>query len=217
MLKNRNKIIVLFLTHIFLISGVVTASEINNENGIEKSEEELTPVSLSKTVILYRHGVDGSITPIKVKIDSGNSKDFGDAILDKCQELFENDEEFENISKIKVNIFSIVRSKGRGFHYQMQLLGKLSIRYILFRLGLPRIHTLFMDPLIVCKYKNEEAKTTIRPLILPNIKVEINGSHVVIVHNFIGFTSWIGRFALTPLNLTPRSFYGIARLAFCQG
>ena len=217
MSKNKNKIIVLFITHIFLISGLVTASEINNENSIEKSAEEVTSVSISKTVILYRHGVDGSITPIKVKINSGNSKDTGDAILEKCQELFENDTEFENLSKIKVNIYSIVKSKGRGFHYQMQLLGKLSIRYILFRLGLPRIHTLCNNPLIVCKYKNEEAKTTIKPLILPNLEVEMNGSHVVIVHNFVGFTSWVGRFALTPLNLTPRSFYGIARLAFCQG
>jgi len=215
--KNRNKIIVLFITQIFLISGLVTASDVNIEKSIEKTEEELEPVSLSKTVILYRHGVDGSITPIKVKINSGNLIDTGDAILEKCQELFENDEEFKNVSKIKVNIYSMVKSKGRGFHYQMQLLGKLSIRYILFRLGLPRIKTLFNDPLIVCKYKNEEAKTTIRPLLLPNIKVEINGSHIVIVHSFIGFTSWIGRFALTPLNLTPRSFYGIARLAFCQG
>lgn len=217
MSKNRKKILVLFTTLIFLVSGAATASEIYIEKDIENSEEETPSLSLPKTVILYRHGVDGSITPIKVEVDSDISEDSGDAIFEKCQELFENDEEFKNYSRIKVNLFSLVSSKGRGFHYQMQLLGKLSYKYILFRLGLPRIITVFKDPIIICKYNNEQAKTTITPLIIPGLTLRFNGSHMVIAHNFIGFTSWVGRFAITPLNLTPRSFFGIARLVLCIG
>ena len=220
--KIRKKLLVTIISLLFLTTGVVSsyANEINKS--IEKTEEAPEEnVQLSTVVTLYRHGVDGSIKPLNVNIKYWDNEDLGDAIAEKCEELFKNDDEFkdlENLSNIKLGFYSIVSSKGRGFHYQMALLGKLTIRYVLFRLGLPRVHSLFITPLIVCKYKNDpKAKTTIKSIILGGRTKEINGSHMVIAHNFIGITSWIGRFSFTPLNILPKSFFGIARFTFCLG
>jgi hypothetical protein len=202
------------------MSAVVTSSAMNIKQSEEKIQEFSSKAKIfSKKVTLYRHGLDGSITPVTVKLNLGETKDIGDAIIEKCQELFEKDFQFknlENISKIKFGLYNIISSKGRGFHYQMKLLGKLSIRYILFRLGLPRLNTIFNDPIIICRYKKDKnAKTTINPII-PGLKTKVvNGSHTVIVHDFIGFTSWRGRFSFTPLNLIPKSFFGVAKFSFC--
>ena len=70
MSNNRKKFIVLLITFLFLISGVVTTSAIDIKKNVEKSQEVTSkPISLSKTVVLYRHGIDGSITPVKIELN----------------------------------------------------------------------------------------------------------------------------------------------------
>jgi len=203
----------------FIISGVATSSaDSADKEGIKNQEKDIEETSLSPTITLYRHGIDGSVTPIKIQLNLDGKEDIGEAILDKCEELFKNDAEFKklmNLSNFSFGFFSIVRSKGRGFHYKMKLLGKLTIRYILFRLGLPRVHSLVVNPLVICRYKDSQAKTTIKPLVLKNKSREIEGKHTVIVHRFFGFTTWSGRFSFSPLDIFPRSFFGLAKFAIC--
>jgi len=216
--KFKKKIAAVLIILTFIVSGTITISaekislnEVTNHENIEDCKTKLN------TYTVYRHGIDGSIEPITIEIDE--SKDTDDALLDKCQELFENDFEFSkliNFSNFSFGFYSIIRSKGKGFHYQMRMLGKLTIRYILFRLGLPRIHSLILNPLIICRYsKDPKAKTTIKPLIMLNKTREIKGSHTVLVHNFVGFTTWSGRTSFSPFDIFPRSFVGLAKFAIC--
>ena len=217
----RKKFLAILITLLFLISAVVTTSAVEVKKDDKVSQDVTTePKILSETITVYRHGLDGLITPISVNINYDDTKDLGDAIIEKCKELFENDVEFKDLknnSKIKIGLYGLISSKGKGFHYQMKLLGKLTCRYVLFRLGLPRFNSIFVNPIIICRYKNDpQAITKIKSFILGGTK-EINGSHTVIAHNFIGFTSWMGRFSFTPFDLLPKSFFGIAKFSFCVG
>jgi uncharacterized membrane protein len=100
------------------------------------------------------------------------------------------------------------------------LLEKVMTRIVLFRLGLPRITTILHTPLILCRYaKDNSAKTTITKLIGNNETLNktmiIEGNHTVIAQNFIGYTTWIGRFSKSIFDIVPRAFAGIARFAIC--
>ena len=114
-------------------------------------------------------------------------------------------------------VLTRIYSKGRGFHYKTMLLEKVAFRYYLWKLQLPRIASLLTRPLVFCSYSSDlTAKTVIKPLLRFNSTEKVmNGAHMVIARNFIGYTTWIGRFAFTPLNLIPKAFSGYARFAFC--
>ena len=92
---------------------------------------------------------------------------------------------------------------------------KILLRFIRFRLALPRLNTLLTSPFVFCRYKKDlNANTTITSLLLSNTKY-VSGNHTVIVHNFIGFTTWFGRFSFSPLDLISRSLFGVAKFAIC--
>ena len=153
---------------------------------------------------------------INLKLEEG--KYLGEAIADKCQELFENDEELQEYLTsigIKLGFICKIKSRGKGFHYQTKLIEKILLRFIRFRLALPRLNTLLTSPLVFCRYKKDlNANTTITSLLLSNTKY-VSGNHTVIVHNFIGFTTWFGRFSFSPLDLISRSLFGVAKFAIC--
>lgn len=175
----------------------------------------------TETITLFRYGPDGSITPVKVKIDTTGGKDLGQAIADKCEELFGNDAGMQKYmeksignSNISIGILKI-KSHGRGFHFKTKLLAKMAINLILLKLNLPRLGVMIEKPLIFCKYsKDTKANTTITPILRPNAIKSIQGPHSVVVIDFVGFTTWIGRISISPI--LPRSFFGIARLAAIQ-
>ena len=206
----------------FLTSGIATSSAITiQKNEIGEQGGTLSEIApLTKTVTLYRHGIGGSVSPVEVTIELDDCKDIEDVIADKCEKLLENDEEIQNFlkeSNSNVRFFCKVKSKGRGFHYQTLLLEKLLVRYLLFRLNLPRIHTLLNKPLVLCRYKKDpKANTTITSLIFQNTKRYMEGKHMVIAIYFLGFTSWWRRFSFSPLDILPRAFVGFANLAICR-
>jgi hypothetical protein len=75
--------------------------------------------------------------------------------------------------------------------------------------------------LIVCRYpKDTRAKTTITKLFAgnntENKTMIIKGNQTVIAQNFIGYTTWLGRFSKSILDLVPRAFAGIARFVVCN-
>ena len=221
--KLEKKFIVILVSLAFLMSGIATTSAITiqkNETGeLEEASSEMAP--LTKTVTLYRYGIGGSVTPFEVNINLEDGQDIGKAMADKCEELLENDEEIQNFLKewnYNGGVLCKVKSTGKGFHYQTLLIEKLLVRFLLFKLDLPRIHTILNKPLVLCKYKNPEAETTITPLLINATKYTRNmtGKHMVACINFLGFTSWLRRFSFSPFNIIPRSFSGVSVLVICK-
>jgi len=214
---KKTIVMLVCLAILMSITSVSYAMTTEQKGMIAENKYEGKTIS-TKTITLYRYGPDGSIMPVEVKIDAKNGQYIGEAIANKCEELFKNDRELQNstnISVLKMGLFCKIKSQGRGFHYQMKLLGKLAIRYILFRLELPRIHTLLDKPLIYCNYeKDTRANTTITSLLF-NKTQYIDGKHSVIVRDFVGYTSWFGRFSFSPFDILPRGFFGYAKLAVC--
>ena len=210
--KFEKKLIAIVVSLAFVITGISSASSVNT-NEVEKIREVSTfPVTI------YRHGIDGSVEPMEINLKLEEGKYLGEAIADKCQELFENDEELQEYLTsigIKLGFLCKIKSSGKGFHYQTKLIEKIILRVIRFRLALPRLNTLLTSPLVFCRYKKDlNANTTITSLLLSNTKY-VSGNHTVIIHNFIGFTTWFGRFSFSPLDLISRSLFGVAKFAIC--
>ena len=87
--KLEKKLIVIFMSLTFLTSGIITASAITIQENKVGEQKETTP--LTKTVILHRHGIDGSVTPFEVNLNLEDGQDIGKVMADKCEELLENE------------------------------------------------------------------------------------------------------------------------------
>lgn len=229
MKRNIKKIITMIITFTFLLSAV----SISQANAVNKTILKDEKIETEK-VTLYRYGPDGSVTPIEVEVDTENIDDIEEFLADKCEELFQKDTEIQNFVKSKINNFMEnrtqfnlsfdfgylhVKSKGKGFHYNTVLLGKIMLRYILFRLGLPRPQSIFAKQIIFCRYpRDNSSQTTITPIIRsvfrPNATTQINGNHSLMLISFVGFTSWLGRFSRTPFDIIPKTLNGVAKFAF---
>ncbi len=230
----KKKSIALIICFTFITLAVVTSSaqEVQHHSNIEDTSEQIT--STSNVVTLYRHGLDGSITPIEIDISIEDGQDIEEVLDEKCREILEADEEIQEqaqaLSDLTFGAIVYVESRGKGFHYQAKLIEKLFLRFWLWKLVLPRIALFMARPLVFCRYdKDPEARTyfkTISPtkwisyyipdnieqfLWRQNRTVEIKGNHSVAVNSFIGITSWIGRFSFSPLNLRAHRFFGYGR------
>jgi hypothetical protein len=223
---TTKRLAVIFICLAFLLPSITVSSAENLK--FFKSSENMNLKEISsvkKTYTIYRFGPDGSISPIQVDIDLDKGQDLGEIIANKCEELFEKDIEMQKLIEIELENLTFgfickIKSQGRGFHYKSMLLEKMIIRFFLFRFGLPRITTILHTPLIVCRYaKDTSAKTKITQLFGKNDTINktmiIEGNHTVIAQNFIGYTTWIGRFSKSLLDIVPRAFAGIARFAIC--
>jgi len=226
-MKNlKNKLIVLIICLTFLLPCINISSAENLEFfRLSENENCKESTNFKKIYTFYRYGPDGSISPVQVEIDLNNKGNLGDIIADKCEELFENDIEMQKLVEIELENLTFgfickVKSQGRGFHYKSMILEKIVLRFILFRLGLPRITTILHTPLIFCRYaKDDAAKTTITQIFGKNDTTNktkiVNGNHSIIAQNFIGYTTWFGRFSKTFFDLIPRAFAGISRFVIC--
>jgi len=226
MKTTTKKLLVIFIFLAFLLPSI-TVSSAENLKFFKSSENmNLDETShIKKIYTIYRFGPDGAISPIKVDIDIDEGKNIGESIANKCEELFEKDIEMQKLIEIELENLTFgfickVKSHGRGFHYKSMLLEKIISRIVLFRLGLPRITTILHTPFILCRYaKDTNAKTTITKLFGKNDTVNktmiIEGNQTVIAQNFIGYTTWIGRFSKSILDRVPRAFAGIARFVIC--
>jgi len=178
---------------ILIFSGLVTASA-----------HEETPVE----TVIYRYGPDGSIKPIKVTLDVGQGEDVGDAILDKCSDLLENDAWIQNFifngSFLKNwSFFSEIKSSGKGFHwkspfsfripftmlFRYKFFNWIKLRYKLFGIN--------VVPRVYCNYTNDaDALTEIAPIETPARQnpntTKVEGNHSITALGFIGYTGWRG-------------------------
>jgi hypothetical protein len=173
--KTVKKLVTIFLIFVFLITGLTTSSAYTIEKNVGKIKciKALDAAPLTKTITVYRYGVNGEITPVEIELELEKGIDINEAISKKCEELLENDIEFQSYKKLRLNIgiLSFVNTRGRGLHLKPFL----------------RFH------FILCRYSNDRwATTTIRPLIGGNATT-IRGPHRVMSFGFFGFKWWLDR------------------------
>lgn len=194
------KVTVIFLSLIFISSAVTitTASNISVQTiDVEEKTQE-------NEITLLRYGPDGSVTPVTIQFEVKEGQELIEALIEKCQEIFDNDVEFQNFFKNGENETNSsfnygqkasVISYGRGFHFKTKFRFSFLLINRILAVSIPKILVKFNRPTVFCRYTNDsKAKTTIRPNQSVNTTQVINGSHSVILTNFVGFTLWSGRF-----------------------
>jgi len=220
MRNTTKKIIILHICLIIISSSFALVSAEGIDDVFVKNipiEETLTS---TESMVFYRYGPDGKITPVKVDLDLKSYDSIDEAISSKCDELFEKDYEMQNFFEgpnLTSGVLCKVKSHGKGFHYKSLILERLLLKFVLIRMGLPRLQTLISTPFVICRYsKDETANTTIVSILDKNLTTGMEGNHTVLVYNFIGYTTWIGRFSKSLFNIIPRAFSGYAKLAICR-
>lgn len=187
-----------------------------------KNKEETEKKVYTQEITLYRYGLDGEINPVEVEIVAEEGEDLSKVVQEKCKELFKEDEELQgyvqdletkaNNSGFKFGWGSYrISSRGIGSHFKTKWIIRLVIKFILFKLGLPRLNLPGRRRVIYCNYNTDpKANTTVEPILGilgTRQRTSVEGNHSVFVNNFRGFTTWIGRFSKS--SLIPRAFYGI--------
>ncbi len=190
-----------------------------------------------ETFTIYRVDSNGEISPVEVEIDLDNIKnnDIGQTLEDICTKLFKNDLEMqkycasaqENNSNQSSKLsfaFGMVRVKshGRGFHFKTKTRVRILTKFKFFKIMLPRIRITARKPIVFCKYDaDQKAETTYNSLIKSymnknSTSTTITGNHSVFVRNFIGYTTWTGRFSSPFTKIIPRAFSGIGKYVVCN-
>ena len=222
MRKNLKKVIATLFCLIFLISISTSANSVSIQRAINEKEENIVEEDIFTDIItLMRFGPDGSETPIEVEIEIKEGQDYYDAVLEKCNEILENDEEitsyFNSVdennsnSSFKLGYKAKVLSYGRGFHFKMKWKLTFFLMNRIFSIFLPKIRMRLNRPLIFCNYGNDTgAKTIIGPNKLVNQTQSINGSHSILLKNFVGIALWSGHFQRT--SSIPRLILGKANV-----
>ena len=216
MSKFVKKSIVAIICLTFLISAVGSSTAIIIEN---KETAEEAPQQ-TETITLYRYGPDESVKPITVEFEIDEGQEYMDALIEKCQEILDDDVEIRNYfnsdddnesnSSLKFGKKAFVTSYGRGFHFKMKWRLSFFLTKRLFTFSLPKIIIKLNRPWVLCNYKNDsKAKTIIRPNMLVNHTQVINGSHSILLRNFVGLAMWSGRFQMS--NIMPRLIIGKAK------
>ena len=217
LLKNSFAI---FVCAVFLFSAIAISATAGTDLELNKKTQKIT---------LYRYGPDGFVKPVDVDVSLKNGQNLADAIAEKCEELVESDIEIQsflgdnntsndtNASILKLGFLSKVKSKGRGFHFKFKTKVNVLTKFKLFSLLLPKIRIWARTPIVFCKYSNDSrAHTTIISTQDSNLTKVVEGSHSVFIYNFVGFTSWCGRFSFSPFDVLPRSFSGYAMFVSCK-
>ncbi len=191
--KFKNKISVILVIHIIILSGISAASAIDIKNKSLTCEEKKSNVKV-ETVTLFRYGLDGSETPFEFEIQIIDDVDLYELIEKKCEELIEQDFEFQKLldNKSKLNFLSMVRSKGRGIHLKIAPQFIWPVRFKLFPLLPPYIFRRVRIPIIYCRYsRDSNAYTKVTPLV-SGVAKTTRESHSVLSIGFYGFKWWIG-------------------------
>jgi len=197
-----------------------------SSTGLASAFQNISNNSKIDTIIIYRYGPDGSVIPVELNVNL-ERKNLKEILIDKCKELLENDSQIQDfLSNVTFNFtadagYLFIKSQGRGFHFKTKTEVKILTKFKLFKLMIPRIKIKTNKDLIFCRYYNDErANTTIKPIIRnimgKNATKYIEGNHTIFVRNFVGYTTWCGRFSFSPFDILPRTFVGFGRLVVCN-
>jgi len=214
------KISSIFVVILLCASGLATASHISkqdiktgtSENSLIKTDEK------TKTITIYKYTLDGSITPITIEITQKKGQKLEDAIINKCNELLNNDIKLQKSIQKYINNTNIpvskIKSHGRGFHLKMKIRFKLGKGIKISPILPPYFIGGIKIPIIYCRYtKDAKANTSITPLTGENKEtIYIEGNHTIYAFGFIGYTTWIGHISRTPFDILPRTFAGYTLL-----
>ena len=224
-MKNSIKKSIVVLICLFLFTSTLVSINAK-ENKFSTTEEKQV-----KTITLYRCGVEGEVESIDVTFEYSDLDELSELIQKKCEELFETDKDLKELYEdilsdvnAKARTYDIgwlfVKSRGVGTHIQWKVRLTVFLKLKIFKGVFPKIASKAKWQ-IYCKYLNDSrSETSITPIVqylmgMKGARV-INGSHSVYVRKFFGYTSWIGRMSLSPSDVIPRSFVGIARVAICN-
>lgn len=200
---------------IFLLSGLSTVSAAPIEQISENNDEDSEPNT--EIVTLYRYGLDGTISPVSMEIETDKATPLEDNIVDICLRLLEQDEEIQTFIKNyqtdenetvdnETKDLRLVISQGKGFHFKFPVLPprikarKHTNRRLLRNPMIQYWHMLLISILrrtfgpnlfIYCRYpRDDAAKTTLAPF-KEEETTEIIGPHQVTCLGFIGYTGWM--------------------------
>lgn len=189
------------LIFILLTTGLISQS-IAFANEKTQSTEKFT---------IYRHGPDGTITPMQIDVSLDKEKDIQEAISKKLEEFITDDLEIQNYLSSdrgakNISFYTSVKSWGKGLHLQSPFRFRIPFLFLLrFRLfpDVPlryKILGLNVIPRVHCNYMNDvDAKTTLELLPTKSRPVKetvlIEGAHNVTAYGFIGYTFWRGMYA----------------------
>jgi hypothetical protein len=197
--KWQKRMMAILTIFTLLSISVVTAQSAVIKNVVNENED-ITSEKTTKTVTVYRFGTDGSVQPVNIEIDVEDGQDINDVIAEKCEQMMENDLEFQSLALNNTTSFSalsIVKSKGRGLHLKLSPRIQYIKNYKLFPMLPPYFRTAIFIPIVFCKYSRDlKASTTIKPLLNPNNTRVLKGIHSVLCVGFYGFKWWIGRVSL---------------------
>ena len=217
-MNNLNKkLLVIFMSMTFIMSGIATVSgvSVTKEATQEENSSEEPDINI-QTVTLYRCGPDGSTTPVEVEIELKDGEDINDAIFEKCGELFQEDEEFQSLANndnTSRYFLTKIRSRGRGLHLKFTPRIQVVKKFKIFPLLPPYLRTAIFIPTIFCQYKGDAKAFTITdPLIGDENATRVDGPQKVWAVGFIGFKFWFGHISFLG-TIIRTGFWGAALYA----
>lgn len=151
------------------------------------------PVSESSSENATEHTVtfakclpDGTTERVEQEIHVATDESLSSAIAARCADLFEEDVRFQHLMDQQTGLYLIV-SGGDGFH--------MALPPALLEIPLLRISFNLLPSIIYCSYSDEEASTTITPLIGEGNITSYDGPHKVLAGGFVGVIGWSGVFS----------------------
>ncbi|MGF3553940.1 MAG: hypothetical protein ACQXXF_01510, partial [Thermoplasmatota archaeon] len=127
-----------------------------------------------QNIIIFRFGPDGNVETTKTSIEINDKSNVLEAIRNKCNELYENDEELQQALDEKEDFSIKIESRGYGFHFAF------------FRPM--RQSKLMLRSVILYRYFNDEDYTKV------NNQTIATGPHKGRILVFVGYICFSDRF-----------------------
>ena len=131
-MNKTKKYLVVEVAIMFLVLSIFPSITAGSEKTfvpqLKNSEEP------NKIITLCRIGPNWEITPVEVSIRLDEGQSLEEAIADKCQELYENDEELKELLDPEFNFIDWeIKASGKGFHLSFLLRLPIFNRSVLWR------------------------------------------------------------------------------------
>ena len=181
--KQVKKISAILIVLVFFISGcTVMPAEIVQNTDSQTSIE---------TVVIYRCGPDGGFTPVEISLLLREGMSLEETMTEKCAELAENDEEIQQyLTDPEVNT-SLIKSRGRGLHFDFKIRIPVK-RYFKKFPNIPPYYKMLKIPVVYARYPRDQRATSIVRSYDAGNETEYTGSHSVLAVGFLGYTTWPG-------------------------